>query len=201
MSESELCFLTAWEMARLVRAREVSPAELVQSHLDRIAELNPNLVAFVHLDATGALNAAKSLGSDSSNRPLAGVPVAYKDIYDVAGMPTTAGSRIMSGYVPSIDCTVARRMRQAGAVCLGKLNTFEFASGSMELFGDARNPWNLACSPGGSALDPEQPWPRAWFLSLRAAIPAAPSGFPRHSADSLVCGQPPVSFRSMESSR
>jgi len=138
-------------MARLVRAQEVSPAELVQSHLDRIAELNPNLVAFVHLDAAGALNAARSLAWDSSNKPLAGVPVAYKDIYDVAGMPTTAGSRIMSGYVPSIDCAVAWRMRQAGAVCLGKLNTFEFASGSMELFGDARNPWNLACSPGGSS--------------------------------------------------
>jgi aspartyl-tRNA(Asn)/glutamyl-tRNA(Gln) amidotransferase subunit A len=151
MSTSELCLLTAWEMARLVRDRQVSPVELIQAHLDRIEELNVSLVAFVHLDADRALDAARRLESDSASRPLRGVPVAYKDIYDVAGMPTTGGSRVLRDNVPSVDCTVAARLRQAGAVCLGKLNTFEFASGSMEVFGDARNPWNLACSPGGSS--------------------------------------------------
>jgi aspartyl-tRNA(Asn)/glutamyl-tRNA(Gln) amidotransferase subunit A len=151
MSESELCFLTAWEMARRIRDREVSPVELVQAHLDRIDELNAGLVAFVYLDAEGALKTARRLESSRRPAPLRGVPVAYKDIYDVAGLPTTGGSRVLRDNVPDIDCTVAARLRQAGAVCLGKLNTFEFASGSMEVFGDARNPWNLACSPGGSS--------------------------------------------------
>ncbi len=77
--------------------------------------------------------------------------MAYKDIYDVQGLPTTAGSKIMAGYVAPEDCTVAARLRHAGAICLGKLNTIEFASGSMEVFGIARNPWNTAMFPGGSS--------------------------------------------------
>ena len=78
-------------------------------------------------------------------------PVAYKDIYNVAGMPTTAASKVMAGYLAEEDCTVAARLRRAGAICLGKLNTHEFASGSMEVFGTARNPWNTAMVPGGSS--------------------------------------------------
>ncbi|MFN0074228.1 MAG: amidase, partial [Chloroflexota bacterium] len=151
MTESELCFLTATDMARLVRVRELSPVELVQAHLERIQMLNPDLIAFVHLDEAGAMEAARRSESQPSLAPLHGVPVAYKDIYDVAGMPTTAGSRIQRGEVAERDSDVAASLRSAGAICLGKLNTFEFASGSMELFGDARNPWNLACSPGGSS--------------------------------------------------
>src|SRR5687768_16855536 len=126
MSNSELCLLTAWEMARLVRDREISPVDLIQVHLERIQAMNSSLVAFVHLDADRALAAARRLQSDRASRPLRGIPVAYKDIYDVAGMPTTGGSRVLSGNVPAVDCTVAARLRQAGAVCLGKLNTFEF---------------------------------------------------------------------------
>jgi aspartyl-tRNA(Asn)/glutamyl-tRNA(Gln) amidotransferase subunit A len=77
--------------------------------------------------------------------------VAYKDIYDVRGVPTTAASRLLLGNVASEDSTVAARLRQAGAICLGKLNTFEFASGSMEVFGPARNPWNSTMVSGGSS--------------------------------------------------
>jgi aspartyl-tRNA(Asn)/glutamyl-tRNA(Gln) amidotransferase subunit A len=82
--------------------------------------------------------------------PLHGIPVAYKDIYDVAGMPTTAASKVMTGYLADDDCTVAARLRRTGAICLGKLNTHEFASGSMEGFGTARNPWNIDLVPEGS---------------------------------------------------
>ena len=83
--------------------------------------------------------------------PLHGVPVAYKDIYDVQGLPTTAASKIMAGYIASEDSTAAARLRQAGAICMGKLNTLEFASGSMEVFGSARNPWHTDMTPGGSS--------------------------------------------------
>lgn len=151
MAESELCFLTASEMARQVRSHEVSPVELVQAHLERIERLNPTLTAFIHLDADRALEQARAMESRPAVGRLYGVPVAYKDIYDVAGMPTTAGSRTRLGRIAARDSTVAERLHAAGAICLGKLNTFEFASGSMEVFGDARNPWNLARSPGGSS--------------------------------------------------
>jgi aspartyl-tRNA(Asn)/glutamyl-tRNA(Gln) amidotransferase subunit A len=80
-----------------------------------------------------------------------GIPIAYKDIYDVRDLPTTAGSKVMAGHVAADDCTVAARLRQVGAICLGKLNTLEFASGSMEVFGDTRNPWNTRMVTGGSS--------------------------------------------------
>src|SRR5918999_1192877 len=70
---------------------------------------------------------------------------------NVAGMPTTAASKVMAGYLAEEDCTVAARLRRAGAICLGKLNTHEFASGSMEVFGTARNPWHTEMVPGGSS--------------------------------------------------
>ena len=80
---------------------------------------------------------------------LHGIPVGHKGIFDVRRLPTTAASRLLLGNVASEDSTVAARLRQAGAICLGKLNTFDFASGSMDVFGPARNPWNPTVVPGG----------------------------------------------------
>jgi aspartyl-tRNA(Asn)/glutamyl-tRNA(Gln) amidotransferase subunit A len=123
--------------------------------LARIEALDPDLRAYVHVSREAALAAARAaeieIGAGLDRGPLHGVPVAYKDIYDVKGLPTTAASRLLLGHVAGEDSTVAARLRQAGTVCLGKLNTFEFASGSMEVFGAARNPWNPARVPGGSS--------------------------------------------------
>jgi aspartyl-tRNA(Asn)/glutamyl-tRNA(Gln) amidotransferase subunit A len=155
MSGAELVFASAAELGPLLKARKVSPVELVQMHLDRIADLNDALRAYICIDADTALAAAQAAERELSagiwRGPLHGIPVAYKDIIDVAGVPTTAASKVLSGFVPSEDATVAARLRQAGAICLGKLNLLEFASGSMEVFGNAKNPWNLNYSPGGGS--------------------------------------------------
>jgi aspartyl-tRNA(Asn)/glutamyl-tRNA(Gln) amidotransferase subunit A len=155
MPDTDLCFLNVTALAPLVRARKISPVEIVQALLARIGALNDDLLAYLHVSAGPAMAAARAaeieIGSGGYRGPLHGIPVAYKDIYDVQGLPTTAASKIMAGYVAPEDCTVAARLRRAGAICLGKLNTIEFASGSMEVFGIARNPWNTAMFPGGSS--------------------------------------------------
>src|SRR6266545_5248842 len=155
MTNTDLCFLNVTELAPLVRARKISPVEIVQALLSRIDTLNGDLIAYLHVSAEQAIAAAHAaeieIGSGGYRGPLHGIPVAYKDIYDVQGLPTTAASKVMAGYVAPEDSTVAARLRRAGAICLGKLNTHEFASGSMEVFGTARNPWNTAMVPGGSS--------------------------------------------------
>lgn len=155
MADAGLCFLTIEELAPKLRAREVSPVEVVDALLERINTYNGLLLGYLHVDSEQARAAAKAaeieIGAGGYRGPLHGIPVAYKDIYDVRGLPTTAGSKIMAGYVASEDCTVAARFRQAGAICIGKLNTVEFASGSMDVFGTARNPWHTERFPGGSS--------------------------------------------------
>jgi aspartyl-tRNA(Asn)/glutamyl-tRNA(Gln) amidotransferase subunit A len=155
MSNTDLCLLNVVELALLIQARKISPVDLVQALLSRIDTLNEELLAYLHVSAAQAMAAAQAaeleVGSGGYRGPLHGIPVAYKDIYDVQGLPTTAGSKIMAGYIAPEDCTVAARLRRAGAICLGKLNTIEFASGSMEVFGIARNPWNTVMFPGGSS--------------------------------------------------
>lgn len=155
MLNTELCFLSATELASLIRKKEISPVEVVETLLARIDDLNEKLRAFIHVSGEQALPQARAaeieIGEGSYRGPLHGIPMAYKDIYDVQGLPTTAGSKVMAGYIAAEDCTVAARLRQAGAICLGKLNTWEFASGSMEVFGDTRNPWNTNMVTGGSS--------------------------------------------------
>src|SRR5262245_12895485 len=154
-SNTDLCLLNVTELAPLIQARKISPVDLVQALLSRIETLNDTLLAYLHLSAPQAMATAQAaeieIGSGGYRGTLHGIPVAYKDIYDVQGLPTTAGAQIMTGYVAPEDCTGAARLRHAGAICLGKLNTIEFASGSMEVFGIARNPWNTAMFPGGSS--------------------------------------------------
>src|SRR2546428_11060813 len=118
MANPELCFLNVPNLAPLLRARKLSPVEIVHALLERIDTLNGDLIAYLHISAEHALAAAQAaeieIGSGGYRGPLHGIPVAYKDIYDVQGMPTTAASKVMAGYVAAEDSTVAARPRRGG---------------------------------------------------------------------------------------
>jgi aspartyl-tRNA(Asn)/glutamyl-tRNA(Gln) amidotransferase subunit A len=155
---SDLAASGAAELQARIARREVSAREATRAYLDRIARLDGSLHAFLHVDAAGAeeraaaVDAALARGEDPG--PLAGVPVALKDIFVTRGLPTTCGSRILAGWVPPYDGSAAERLRAAGAVLLGKLNMDEFAMGSStenSAFVATRNPWDLERVPGGSS--------------------------------------------------
>jgi aspartyl-tRNA(Asn)/glutamyl-tRNA(Gln) amidotransferase subunit A len=150
--------LPAADLASLIHTRQTSAVEVTRAHLDRIAEVEPAVHAFLHLDAEGALAAAAAVDDrlqrgDLPASPLAGVPLALKDVFTTADMPTTCGSRILEGWCPPYDATVTRMLREAGVVILGKTNMDEFAMGSStenSAYGPTCNPWALDRVPGGS---------------------------------------------------
>ncbi len=151
-------WLGASAAARAFAARSLSPVELVRALLGRAEALDPRLNAYIRLDADAALAASRTAEADilagRVRGPLHGVPVGIKDIIDVAGLPTTCHSRLLLENVAPADAAVVARLRQAGAIIMGKLATHEFAIGgpSFDLpFPPARNPWNPACHPGGSS--------------------------------------------------
>ncbi|GAA2280927.1 amidase [Nonomuraea roseoviolacea subsp. roseoviolacea] len=151
---TELHYLTAAEMARLVRTRQVSAVELLQACLDRIEQVNPRVNAVVTLAAEQAMDAAKAADAAEPAGPLHGVPVAHKDLVDAAGIRTTYGSPQYARHVPDADDLIVRRLRRAGAISVGKTNTPEFGTGSHtvnEVFGATRNPYDLSRSAGGSS--------------------------------------------------
>jgi aspartyl-tRNA(Asn)/glutamyl-tRNA(Gln) amidotransferase subunit A len=154
---SELCWLGVAEAAAAVRAREVSAEELVRAHLDRIAAKDGAIGAFLSRDEDRALARARRIDGLLSNGdpgPLAGVPLAVKDLLDVAGQPTTCGSRILEGYRPPFTATAVARLEAAGAVLVGKTNLDEFAMGSStenSAYQPTRNPWDTTRVPGGSS--------------------------------------------------
>ncbi|MDE0572669.1 Asp-tRNA(Asn)/Glu-tRNA(Gln) amidotransferase subunit GatA [Demequina sp. B12] len=148
---------TAAQMVAALKAGDVTSVELTQAHLDRIAAVDTDVHAFLHIDAEGALataravDAARAAGEELPE--LAGVPIAVKDILVTEGMPTTAGSTILEGWVPQYDATVTRKLREARMPILGKTNMDEFAMGSSTEhsgFGATHNPWDLDRIPGGS---------------------------------------------------
>ena len=148
---------TAEELSRRLAAREISAVELTQAHIDRIADVDTEIHAFLHVDADGALATARDVDSRRAAgeelHALAGVPVAVKDVITTKGVPTTAGSRILEGWVPPYDATVTRRLKAAGLPILGKTNMDEFAMGSSTEhsgYGPTRNPWDTGRIPGGS---------------------------------------------------
>ncbi|MFL5287357.1 MAG: amidase [Rhodopila sp.] len=151
-------WLPATAIARAFADRTLSPVELLTALLARIESLDPKLHAFIRLDADMALQAARAaeaeIAAGRSRGPLHGIPVGIKDIIDVAGLPTTCHSRILLDNVAKADAAVIAKLRQAGAIILGKLSTHEFALGgpSFDLpFPPARNPWNPDHHPGGSS--------------------------------------------------
>ncbi|HSR84640.1 MAG TPA: Asp-tRNA(Asn)/Glu-tRNA(Gln) amidotransferase subunit GatA [Streptosporangiaceae bacterium] len=155
---SPLTRMTAAQIAAAVAAGDVSAVEVTQAHLDRIASVDPDVHAFLHVAGLGALAAAEDVdrkrAAGEPLGPLAGVPLALKDVMTTEDMPTTCGSKILAGWRPPYDATVTRRLRDAGVVILGKTNMDEFAMGSStenSAYGPSRNPWNLSLVPGGSS--------------------------------------------------
>jgi aspartyl-tRNA(Asn)/glutamyl-tRNA(Gln) amidotransferase subunit A len=155
---TELFRLTAAELAAKIQAKEVSAVEVARAHLERVADVEPAVHAFLHVNAQSAIAQAQAVDDDvAAGRrpasPLAGVPLALKDVVTMRGAPTTVGSKILAGWEPPYDATITTRMLEAGIVILGKTNMDEFAMGSStenSAYGPTHNPWDLTRIPGGS---------------------------------------------------
>ncbi|MDE8559322.1 amidase [Pantoea vagans] len=151
-----LATLPAHKMLAGYRDGAFTPSDVIEDVLQRITTLDPYINAFINVQADSARKQATDISASAASmqRPLAGIPVAIKDIIDVKGLPTTCHSAVMAGHVAASDAEVVRHLREAGAIIVGKLSTHEFALGgpSFELpYPPARNPWNTAHLPGGSS--------------------------------------------------
>ncbi len=155
---SELTFLSAITMAEQIREKKISPVELVDAHLTRIANLNPKLNAFIEVDAMRARRDAQRLESDAMRGefkgPLHGVPISIKSSLDVAGLHCESGTKLRAGRVAAKDAVLVSRLKAAGAIVLGVTNTPELLMAwetDNLLYGRTNSPWDLARTPGGSS--------------------------------------------------
>lgn len=153
-----LCYRSAHDLAANIRCREISPVEVVETYLRRIEELNPRLSAYLTLTGDSALEEAKRAEIEIAvgrwRGPLHGIPFGAKDIFETAGVRTTHGSSFFPNFIPERDAESVSRLRNAGAIMLGKTLTHEFAAATTTInphYGTARNPWNLDCITGGSS--------------------------------------------------
>ena len=158
MPTPDICFMTATDLARRIRAKELSAREVMEAHLAHIARLNPHVNAIVTLVPERAMDGARAadeaLAQGTPIGPLHGLPIAHKDLFLTKGMRTTYGSRIYQDFVPDQDMLIVERVRNAGAITLGKTNTPEFGAGSQtfnEIFGETLNPYDLTKTCGGSS--------------------------------------------------
>ncbi|MFQ5934010.1 MAG: amidase [Dehalococcoidia bacterium] len=154
---SKLYYLSAAKLARSIRTKEVSSREVVEAHLRRIEEVNPKLNAVVQFTADSALDEAQkadeALASGNDLGPLHGVPVTFKDAFETAGVVSTGGIKGREGFVPTEDATVVARLRNAGAILLGKTNLPELGMAwetDNLVYGRTNNPYDLDRTPGGS---------------------------------------------------
>ena len=158
MNNNEICRMTTLEMAQAIKAKKISPVEIMDAVLRRIEELNPRINAFCTLVVERARKQAKEaenrVASGAELGPLHGVPVSIKDLLFTEGTRTTGGSNVFGDYVPQESDIVVRRLEAAGAIVIGKTNTSEFGWTALtdnRLFGPTHNPWNLEMTPGGSS--------------------------------------------------
>ncbi|MEA2376883.1 MAG: aspartyl-tRNA(Asn)/glutamyl-tRNA(Gln) amidotransferase subunit, partial [Thermoleophilaceae bacterium] len=155
-----LCYLDAHELLEGYRRREFSPSEVVASLSERIESTDGDVNAFTTLDLEQATDAAEAAtrayagAGASTARPLEGLPLAVKDLFDTEGIRTTYGSAMFSEHVPTADAKAVSLAKEAGCIVIGKTTTHEFGWGITSAnphYGDVRNPWNLDCTPGGSS--------------------------------------------------
>ena len=157
MERNEIPFLSATELAEMYRSGQVSPVEATEAYLARIEQVDPALNSYITVTAeqarAEARQAQEEISAGQVRGPLHGIPVAVKDQFCTAGVATTGGSEILRDYVPDYDATVMARLKDAGAILLGKLNMSEFAMGDAfhHPYGRPRNPWDLSRNPGTSS--------------------------------------------------
>lgn len=150
-----LAFLPAYELTALLARGEISPVDIVAAVLERIDQYNPILRSYITVCHDMALQSAREaereIASGGQRTPLHGIPVSHKDVSWTTGIATTAHSRSLVGFVPKQDATHVRKLRDAGAVLIGKTNTEEFGCGGTDIYGTPRNPWKLTHYTGGSS--------------------------------------------------
>ncbi len=158
MPGTDLHLLSIAEASAEIAEKRLSPVELTQAYLARIEAVQPRINAYITVTGDLAMERARQaeaeIAAGRNRGPLHGIPIALKDLYETAGIPTTGGSKILAEYVPDEDCPAAASLSEAGAVLLGKLNMHEFAFGITNNnlhYGPARNPWNTDCVTGGSS--------------------------------------------------
>ena len=200
---SEICELSAVELARLIRAKRLSARDVVGAHLTQIERVNPSVNAIVTLVADQAMERARLADEELAHGrpvgPLHGLPIAHKDLQPTKGIRTTFGSPIYKDFVPDEDSLIVERLRGAGAIVVGKTNTPEFGAGSQTfnpVFGSTLNPYDQSRTCGGSSGG------AAVALATRHAADrrrqrhgrlAAQPG--RASAASSACGRRPAACR------
>jgi amidase len=158
INTEDLCYSEAHELSAMIRAKKVSPVEVINGFLKRINQVNPLINAYCTVAADSAVEAAKNKEKELSvgklPGPLHGLPVAIKDVTLTKGIRTTFGSTLYQNYVPDIDSLIVERLKEAGAIIIGKTNTPEFAAGGAtynDLFGPTSTPWNTKYNSGGSS--------------------------------------------------